>query len=142
MLRPRHGVPRNAGGPQGIRWKRLWRHAAAATVSVVAAAPVVEHASPAAAAPAAYENGVHRVVTTAYCLDGRMANGEPTHDGAAAMRGVPLGTSVTILDGPEAGRVLVVKDRLRKRGILDIWMDDCGAARQHGAGFVTIQVGA
>lgn len=139
MLRSRR-VPANAGR---LRWKRLWRRAAAATVSVVAAAPVLEPAKPAAAAaPPQYGNGVYRIMATAYCLDGQMANGESTHDGAAAMRGVPLGTSVAILDGPQAGRVLVVKDRIRKRGILDIWMDDCGAARQHGAGLVTIEVGA
>jgi hypothetical protein len=110
----------------------------------VAAAPVLEQANPAtaAAAPLEYGNGVYRIMATAYCLDGQMANGEPTHDGAAAMRGVPLGTSVAILDGPVAGRVLVVKDRPPKRGILDIWMDDCGAARRHGAGLVTIVVGA
>jgi hypothetical protein len=69
-----------------------------------------------------------------------MANGEPTHDGVAAMRGVPLGTTVSVLDGTEAGRTLVVKDRVSKSGILDIWMDDCGAARQHGAQLVTIMV--
>jgi 3D (Asp-Asp-Asp) domain-containing protein len=138
MLGPCHRVP-NASP---FRWKRLWRRAAAATVSVVAAAPVVERAKPAVATPAPYENGVHRIMATAYCLDGRMANGEPTHDGAAGMRGVPLGTPVTILDGPEAGRVLVVKDRPRRRGILDIWMPDCQAARRHGAAVVTIQLGA
>ena len=139
MRGSRHRVRTDASP---FRWKRLWRRAAAATVSVVAAAPVVKRADPAVAAPATYESGVHRVMATAYCLDGRMANGEPTHDGAAAMRGVPLGASVTILDGPQAGRVLVVKDRIRKRGILDIWMDDCRAARQHGAGLVTIELRA
>ncbi|HEY8199725.1 MAG TPA: hypothetical protein VII47_00050 [Actinomycetota bacterium] len=104
----------------------------------------MEHAQPAEAAVgrAQYENGVHRVLATAYCLDGRMANGEEVHEGAAAMRGVPLGTSVAILDGPDAGKVVVVKDRPVRRGILDIWMDDCRAARLHGVGRVTIQVGA
>jgi hypothetical protein len=111
---------------------------------VIAAAPVVEHAQPAAATvgQVSYEIGVHQVLATAYCLDGRMANGEEVHDGAAAMRGVPLGTSVAILDGPDAGKTLVVKDRPVRRGILDIWMNDCGAARRHGVGVVTIQVGA
>ena len=141
MPGPRHRVaPPNASR---LRWKRLWRRAVAATVSVVATAPVVEHAHPAAAAVGqSYENGVHQVLATAYCLDGRMANGEEVHDGAAAMRGVPLGTSVAILDGPDAGKVLVVKDRPARRGILDIWMNDCAAARRHGVGLVTILVGA
>ena len=141
MPGPRHRVaPPNASR---LRWKRLWRRAVAATVSVVAAAPFVERAQPAAAAVRTrYANGVHRVLTTAYCLDGRMANGEEVHDGAAAMRGVPLGTSVAILDGPDAGKVLVVKDRPVRRGILDVWMNDCHAARRHGVGRVTIQVGA
>ena len=142
MPGPRHRVaPPNASR---LRWKRLWRRAVAATVSVVATAPVAELAQPAeaTAGPVSYENGVYEVTTTAYCLDGRMANGEAVHDGAAAMRGVPLGTSVKILDGPDAGTVLVVKDRPRRRGLLDVWMDDCRAARSYGIGRVTILVGA
>jgi 3D (Asp-Asp-Asp) domain-containing protein len=83
---------------------------------------------------------VYTIKATAYCLDGRMANGEETHDGAAAMRGVPLGASVAILDGPDAGRTLVVKDRTPRRGLLDIWMDDCRAAVAHGVRHVTIEV--
>lgn len=141
MPGPRHRVaPPNASR---LRWKRLWRRAVAATVSVVATAPAVEllHPAPAIAGPVSYESGVYRVVSTAYCLDGNMANGEAVHEGAAAMRGVPLGTSVTILDGPNAGEVLVVKDRPRRRGLLDVWMNDCGAARSYGRGRVTIQVG-
>ena len=104
----------------------------------------MEHAQPVEAAVEqdSLDSGVYRVLATAYCLDGRMANGEQVHEGAAAMRGVPLGTSVTILDGPDAGKVLVVKDRPARRGILDIWMDDCWAARRHGIGLVTIQLGA
>ena len=141
MPGPRHRV----GSPNAsrLRWKRLWRRAVAATVSVIAAAPIVEHAQPAAAAvgQVSYESGVYQVLATAYCLDGHMANGEAVHEGAAAMRGVPLGTAVTILDGPEAGMVLVVKDRPRRRGLLDVWMNDCGAARSYGVGRVTIQVG-
>ena len=111
----------------------------------MATAPVVELAHPAVAdaGTVSYqENGVYQVVSTAYCLNGRMANGEAVHDGAAALRGVPLGTSVSILDGPNAGTVLVVKDRPKRRGLLDIWMDDCGAARSYGRGRITIQVGA
>ena len=46
------------------------------------------------------------------------------------------------LDGPDAGKVVVVKDRPARRGILDIWMNDCQAARRHGVGLVTIQLGA
>jgi 3D (Asp-Asp-Asp) domain-containing protein len=99
------------------------------------------HPAPAAADPVSYESGVYQVTATAYCLDGRMANGEAVHEGAAALRGVPLGTSVAILDGPDAGKVLVVKDRPRRRGLLDIWMNDCRAARSYGVGRVTIQVG-
>lgn len=141
MPGPRHRVV--SPNASRLRWKRLWRRAVAATVSVVATAPVVELAQPAeaTAAPVSYETGVYQVVTTAYCLDGHMANGEVVHDGAAAMRGVPLGTQVAILDGPEAGTVLVVKDRPRRRGLLDVWMNDCQAARSYGVGRVTIQVG-
>ena len=141
MPGPRHRVaPPNASR---LRWKRLWRRAVAATVSVIAAAPIVEHAQPAAATvgQGSYDSGVYRVLATAYCLDGLMANGEEVHEGAAAMRGVPLGTSVAILDGPDAGKVVVVKDRPARRGILDIWMNDCQAARRHGVGLVTIQLG-
>ena len=127
---------RTRGKTPRPNWARLCRRTAVAAVSLVVAAPAVA----AGAVNVPVQGGVRQVVATAYCLDGHMANGEPTHDGAAAMRGVPLGTSVTILDGPDAGRAVVVKDRLRKRGVLDIWMDDCGAARQHGARLITVEI--
>jgi 3D (Asp-Asp-Asp) domain-containing protein len=116
------------------------------------AIPLVGLAEPVAAHPAAAPGetdhvtpradgaGVRTIKATAYCLDGRMANGEETHDGAAAMRGVPLGASVAILDGPDAGMTLVVKDRTPKAGMLDIWMADCRAAIEHGVREVTIEV--
>jgi 3D (Asp-Asp-Asp) domain-containing protein len=145
----RSGHRRFSAFSRRVRWKRMWRRAAVATASVAAVAPVFEPAPTAtavqasqAAAPAPPEGEVRTIVATAYCLDGTMANGESVHDGAAAMRGVPLGTTVSILDGPDAGRSFVVKDRPTKSGILDIWMDDCSAARQHGARLVRIEVKA
>lgn len=136
------GTREHFGNGPPFRWRHWWKTAAIASFSVVAAVSMVGPAQPASAAvrARAYGNGVHQIKATAYCLDGRMANGEAVHDGAAAMRGVPLGASVAILDGPDAGRTLVVKDRTPKRGLLDIWMDDCGAARQHGVQRVTIEV--
>jgi hypothetical protein len=74
-----------------------------------------------------------QVLSTAYCLTGRMASGKPVYDGAAAMNGVPLGSKFKVLDGPRSGEVLTVEDRLPKRGGFDIaYPGKCGQAAQYG----------
>lgn len=134
------GARKHFGSGHPFRW-RHWRvKAAVASLAAAAAVPAVVPAQPASATPRTYAAGVYTIKATAYCLDGPMANGEETHDGAAAMRGMPLGASVAILDGPDAGRTLVVKDRTPRRGLLDIWMDDCREAVEHGVRQITIEV--
>jgi hypothetical protein len=74
-----------------------------------------------------------RVLSTAYCLTGRMASGRPAYQGAAAMSGVPLGSKFRVLDGPHTGEVFTIEDRLPKRGVFDIaYPGKCGQAEQYG----------
>ena len=81
-----------------------------------------------------------RVESTAYCLDGYMANGQRAHTGAAAMNGVPLGTKFRIRSGPLGGEVVVVKDRVGYGSDFDIAMPDrCGAAYRYGRRVINIR---
>jgi 3D (Asp-Asp-Asp) domain-containing protein len=81
-----------------------------------------------------------RVHSTAYCLEGRMANGQRAHDGAAAMNGVPLGARFRVKTGPLRGEVLTVKDRVGNGSEFDVAMpDDCSAAYRYGRRTVNIQ---
>ena len=74
-----------------------------------------------------------RVLSTAYCLTGRMASGKPVYEGAAAMNGVPLGSKFKVADGPRAGEVFTIEDRLPRAGGFDIaYPGNCGQARQYG----------
>ena len=84
--------------------------------------------------------GKLRVESTAYCLEGRMANGQPTYEGAAAMNGVPLGTKFRIKTGPLQGEVVVVKDRIGSGSEFDVAMpDDCSGAYRYGRRVVNIK---
>lgn len=81
-----------------------------------------------------------RVHSTAYCLQGRMANGQTAHSGAAAMNGVPLGAKFKVRTGPLRGEVLTVKDRVGYGSEFDIAMpSNCTAARSYGRRTVNIQ---
>lgn len=82
---------------------------------------------------------IRSVSSTAYCLQGRMANGEWVHDGAAAMNNVPFGSQWQVLDGTMAGRVFTVKDRIGSGSEFDIWMYDCNAAIRYGRQQIRIQ---
>lgn len=74
-----------------------------------------------------------QVLSTAYCLTGRMASGKPVYDGAAAMNGVPLGSKFKVLDGPRSGEIFTIEDRLPKRSGFDIaYPGKCGQALQYG----------
>lgn len=75
--------------------------------------------------------GVRTVSSTAYCLRGRMANGEYVHEGAVASRILPRGSAWRVLTGPLAGRVYVVKDTGGK-AYFDIWFPSCNAALAYG----------
>ena len=81
-----------------------------------------------------------RVESTAYCLEGRMANGQSAHSGAAAMNDVPLGTKFKMMTGPLRGEVLTVKDRVGNGSEFDVAMpDNCSAAYRYGRRTVNIQ---
>lgn len=77
------------------------------------------------------------VTVTGYCLTSRMANGEHTWEAAArgvrpaALKGVAMGTTVTVLAGRLAGTVVTVLDR-PGHDVLDVWFDTCGAAINQG----------
>ncbi len=80
------------------------------------------------------------VESTAYALRGEMANGRPVHNGAVAMNCVPLGTRYRILEGPLAGRVVTVEDRIRRGSEFDIWVRTSAAARRYGRRTIDVQL--
>jgi hypothetical protein len=70
-----------------------------------------------------------------------MANGRPAHRGAVAMNGVPFGTRFRVLDGPLAGAVLVVSDRIGSGSEFDVaFPGDCPRAIKYGRRTVRIEV--
>ncbi|MDQ4142598.1 MAG: hypothetical protein M3198_02465, partial [Actinomycetota bacterium] len=80
-----------------------------------------------------------RVTSTAYCLKGRMASGKPPYEGAAAMNGVPLGAKFKVLDGPRAGEVFTIEDRIGRGSAFDIaYPGKCQHARQYGRRVIRI----
>lgn len=81
-----------------------------------------------------------RVESTAYCMSGRMANGQATHTGAAAMNGVPLGTRFRVLTGPQQGEVVTIKDRVGSGSEFDVAMPGaCTRAARYGRRIVNIR---
>lgn len=81
-----------------------------------------------------------RVHSTAYCLSGRMANGQYAHRGAAAMNGVPLGTRFRVMTGPLRGKILTVKDRVGHGSEFDVAMpNNCSSARRYGRRTVNLR---
>lgn len=81
-----------------------------------------------------------RVVdSTAYCDHGVMANGEWTSDGMVAMNGVGFGEKWRVLDGPMAGRVFRVADRIGHSSSFDLWLPTCDEARQYGRQQIQIE---
>lgn len=109
------------------------------TAGVTSTEPPHRTSVPTTAAPAsaAGQSGI-RLVSTAYCLRGTMANGEQVHAGAAASNHFPLGTRVTVLD---TGASYIIKDRSAPGATgLDIWMSSCEAARNYGRRSVTVAV--
>ena len=127
--------------PQAIRSRPATPAPAAETAA--AAPPAAETAAaapPAPPPPAISASPVQQVVSTAYCLTGRMASGRLTYWGAAAMNGVPLGARYHVLDGPRAGSTLVVEDRVGRGSTFDIaYPGSCGGAMQYGRRTISIQ---
>lgn len=80
-----------------------------------------------------------QVESTAYCLTGTMASGKPVYEGAAAMNGVPLGSKYRVVDGPEAGKIYTIEDRIGHSSEFDIaFPGDCEAAMQYGRRTINI----
>lgn len=76
------------------------------------------------------------IEATAYCLQGRMADGSSTRAGSVAHNGYSLGTKLTI-----NGQRYVVRDRIGYGTSLDIWMPTCGAAIAFGRRVVKVREG-
>lgn len=103
--------------------------------------PTVTPTVPPAPTPptTAVEGGQQRSVnSTAYCLQGTMANGERVHNGAVASKILPRGSSWRVLNGPLAGNVYTVKDT-GPSAYFDIWMSSCDAANQYGRREIQIE---
>lgn len=84
-----------------------------------------------------------RVESTAYCLTGTMASGKPVYEGAAAMNGVPLGTRYRVRNGPRAGEVFTIEDRIGHSSQFDIaYPGDCEGAVRYGRRTVSISPAA
>jgi 3D (Asp-Asp-Asp) domain-containing protein len=79
--------------------------------------------------------------STAYCLNGTMADGTQTRAGSVAHNGYRLGTKLTISPSPTGRRFFVVRDRIGYGTELDIWTSTCGAARAWGRRGVVVRVG-
>lgn len=79
--------------------------------------------------------------STAYCLNGQMADGSQTRAGSVAANNYRLGTKLTISPSPSGRRFFVVRDRIGYGSQLDIWTPSCSQARQWGRRQVTIRVG-
>lgn len=81
-----------------------------------------------------------RVESTAYCLTGTMASGKQVYEGAAAMNGVPLGSKYRIVNGPEAGKIYTIEDRISHSSEFDIaYPGDCEAAIEYGRRIIKIE---
>lgn len=81
-----------------------------------------------------------RVESTAYCLTGTMASGKQVYEGAAAMNGVPLGSKYQIVNGPEAGKIYTIEDRISHSSEFDIaYPGDCDAAIEYGRRIIKIE---
>ena len=95
--------------------------------------------TPTTEAPEAPAGRVREVVSTGYCLSGTTASGRQVGHGMAAMNGVPLGTEWLVHEGPRAGTVFEVTDRIGHGTQFDIWFADCDDAVAYGRRVITIE---
>jgi hypothetical protein len=82
--------------------------------------------------------------STAYCLQGRMADGSYTRFRSVASNRHPLGTRLRIVghpSGPRGIRRVVVRDRIGWGSSLDFWTPSCGMAMGFGRKRVTYKLG-
>lgn len=81
--------------------------------------------------------------STAYCLQGTMADGSYTRTGSIAMNSLPLGSIIRLHRsnwGPNGRRTFHVRDRIGYGSELDFWVPTCSAAYQWGRRRVTYYV--
>lgn len=96
-------------------------------------------AGPAAAAAG---HGGGGVSTTAYCLQGRMADGTFTRPRSAASNTLRLGTKITLnAPGPGGLRRYVIRDRIGHGTSLDLWTGSCAEARRFGRRSRSFRIG-
>lgn len=74
--------------------------------------------------------------STAYCLNGTMADGTRTRSGSVASNRHPLGQRLTV-----NGQRYIVRDRIGHGSELDIWMSSCADALRYGRRTVKVRVG-
>lgn len=79
--------------------------------------------------------------STAYCLNGRMADGTQTRPGSIAHNGYALGTKVTVWPSPTGRRRFIVRDRIGWGTQLDFWLPTCRAALSWGRRVVHVRLG-
>lgn len=80
---------------------------------------------------------------TAYCLQGRTANGGGVRRGivAADLRVLPLGTRIQVTAGSYSGTYTVADTGGAVRGrVLDIWVPSCSEAIRFGRKSITVSV--
>ncbi len=114
-------------------------------VTAPATAPTTTDPAPALSSPEVELTAGHpdvltrRVSSTGYCDRGTTASGEQAGPGGVAMNGVPMGSRWMIHEGPLAGTVLTVNDRIGHSSDFDIWFDTCEAALLYGRHPITVQ---
>lgn len=79
--------------------------------------------------------------STAYCLNGTMADGTWTRAGSIAHNGYALGTRLTIWPSPDGRRRFVVRDRIGWGTPLDFWTPSCASAIAWGRRTVHVRLG-
>lgn len=95
----------------------------------------------AASADQPKKNPVRYANSTAYCLQGTMADGSYVRSGSVAMNILPLGTRITT-SKPQFGlRRFIVRDRIGHGTELDFWTPSCGSAISFGRRTVRYRVG-
>lgn len=78
--------------------------------------------------------------STAYCLEGTMADGSRTRWGSAASNTLRLGTRIRVRPAPFGQREWIIRDRIGYGTPLDFWHSSCSAARAYGRRTVRVTV--
>lgn len=79
--------------------------------------------------------------TTAYCLQGTMADGTQTRPGSLAHNGYALGTRLSVSPAVFGIRKWTVRDRIGWGTQADFWTSSCSQAIAYGRRYVRLTVG-